>query len=67
MLIKITLFYGHSEPVMKMFKVPNNWLIIVEKSEKETSIKCGNEFSIITFRNRDVIRYEIEKILNDKE
>lgn len=67
MIIKITLFYRHSEPIMKMFKVPNNWLVIVEKSEKETSIKCGSGFSMITFRNRDVIKYEIEKILNDKE
>lgn len=67
MIIKITLFYRHAEPTMKMFKVPSNWLVIVEKSEKETNIKCGNDFPIITFRNRDVIRYEIEKILNDKE
>ena len=67
MIIKITLFYSHAEPAMKMVKVPNNWLVIVEKSEKETSIKCGSEFPIITFKNRDVIKYEIEKILNDKE
>ena len=67
MIIKITLFYSHAEPAMKMVKVPNNWLVIVEKSEKETSIKCGSEFPIITFRNDDVIKYEIEKILNDKE
>ena len=64
MIIKITLFYRHAEPAMKMFKVPNNWLVIVEKSEKETSIKCGNGFPIITFKNRDVIRYDIEKILS---
>ena len=28
MIIKITLFYRHAEPTMKMFKVPNNWLVI---------------------------------------
>lgn len=62
MIIKITLYYkDKQEPLSKLFKVPKNWLTIVEKTKNETNIKSGLGDVFYTFKNKDVKRYEIEK------
>lgn len=62
MIIRITLYYKNKPaPLSKLFKVPKNWLIIVEKTRNETNIKSGLGDVFYTFKNKNVERYEIEK------
>ena len=62
MIIKITLYYKNKPaPLSRLFKVPKNWLIIVEKTKTETNIKSGLGDVFYTFKNKDVEKYEIEK------
>lgn len=63
MIIQITIYYkDRITPSISMYKVPKNWLIIVEKTEEETTIKCGIGETIYTFKNENVEKYEIEKM-----
>ena len=62
MIIRITLYYKNKPaPLSKLFKVPKNWLIVVEKTKNETNIKSGLGDVFYTFKNKDVEKYEIEK------
>lgn len=62
MIIKITLYYKNKPaPLSKLFKVPKNWLIVVDKTKNETNIKSGLGDVFYTFKNKDAKRYEIEK------
>ena len=62
MIIRITLYYKNKPaPLSRLFKVPKNWLIIVEKTKTETNIKSGLGDVFYTFKNKDVEKYEIEK------
>ena len=62
MIIKITLYYKNKPaPLSRLFKVPKNWLIIVEKTKTETNIKSGLGDVFYTFKNKNVEKYEIEK------
>ena len=62
MIIRIIVHYKNKPaPLSKLFKVPKNWLIIVEKTKNETNIKSGLDDVFYTFKNKDVEKYEIEK------
>ena len=62
MIIRITLYYKNKPaPLSRLFKVPKNWLIIVEKTKTETNIKSGLGDVFYTFKNKNVEKYEIEK------
>ena len=57
MIIKITLYYKNKPaPLSKLFKVPKNWLIVVEKTKNETNIKSGLNDIFYTFKN---VRFNI--------
>lgn len=61
MIITITTLYEGEDYKNKHIKIPENWLIIVEKNKNEINIKLPNGEIICNFKTKGLIKYEISK------
>lgn len=61
MIITITTLYEDEDYTNKNIKIPENWLIIVEKNKNEINIKLSNGEIIYNFKTKGLIKYEISK------